>query len=155
MSPVPPYSAAGQYRGQWSAYIPMLGEDEVMCNIIFELKQEVLLNVYPLNHSVTGKITFDFDCGPVTALVLLLGLPKQVSYDVVLGTMASDGSVNLVGSDNEPAFSSGCIVNVATADTNEDGYVDTLEGTWYFTVSTGSLPVLVEGTFAAARPTAG
>lgn len=151
LSPIPPFSANGSYTGQWSAYIPVLGEDPVTCNITLQLKQETLLSVYPLNHSITGKYTFDFGCDSVRALALVLGLPTQISYDIIIGTMASDGSVSLVGSDNAPGFTSGAIVSAQCVDANDDGFVDSLDGTWYFTVSTGSIPILVEGTFTAAR----
>lgn len=154
--PVPPYNASGTYEGDWSSYIPILGDEPVVCTLRFDLEQETLLNVYPLNHVITGKVTFDFSCPIVSVLVLLLGLPQQISYDIVVGSMAPDGTVNLVCSDNEEGFTSVAVVEATTVDADDDGFMDTLEGTWYFTVPTGSIPVLVEGEFSAAvtaRPT--
>ncbi|MBP8128993.1 MAG: hypothetical protein KA184_05385 [Candidatus Hydrogenedentes bacterium] len=154
--PVPPYNASGTYEGDWSSYIPVLGDEPVVCTLKLEFEQETLLNVYPLNHYIQGKVTFDFSCPLVSVLLLLLGLPQQVSYDIVVGSMQPDGTVNLVCSDNLEGFTSVATVQAATADTDEDGFMDTLEGTWYFTVPTGSVPVLVEGDFTAvvtARPT--
>ncbi|HNR31842.1 MAG TPA: hypothetical protein PKI11_13215 [Candidatus Hydrogenedentes bacterium] len=149
--PVPPYNATGKYQGEWSSYIPILGEEPVGCVLHFDFKQETLLNVYPLNHSVTGKISFDFNCPEVMVLTVLLGLPQQISYDIVIGSMKPDGSLNIVASDNVEGFTSVAVFEAITADEDEDGFMDTLEGTWYFTISTGSIPVLVEGEFTAAR----
>lgn len=149
LSPIPPFSANGNYMGQWSAYIPVLGEEPVSCDITLQLKQETLLSVYPLNHSIAGKYIFDFDCGTVRALAALLGIPTQIPYDIVIGTMASDGSISLVGADNVDGFTSGAIVSATAIDADDDGVVDSFDGTWYLTVSTGTVPILVEGTFAA------
>lgn len=154
LSPIPPFSANGNFTGQWTAYIPILGEEPVSCTVTLKLKQETLLSVYPLNHSISGSYTFGFDCGTVRALTLVLGLPTQVSYDIVIGTMSSDGSVNLVGTDNVSGFTSGAIISGASTDADDDGLVDSFDGTWYFTVSTGSIPILVEGTFTATRDAA-
>lgn len=149
--PVPPYNTSGDFTGTWSALIPALGEDPVTCNITLNLQQETLLNVYPLNHSITGEITFDFSCGVVQILVLLLGLPETVSYDIVIGTMAADGTINLVGADNETDFTSGLVIEATPTDSDGDKNIDALEGAWYFTVSSDSVPVLVQGDFSATK----
>jgi hypothetical protein len=149
LTPTPPHSVQGLYTGRWEAMIPLLGSAPVGCEIRLNLKHQALTSFFPVNHMVTGEVVFEFTCLEVGVLAQLLGVPDTVSYDVVTGSIDEMGKLTLTCVDNVSGFTSGALLRAETVDGNADGRAETMSGSWYFTLPTGAIPILVEGEFTA------
>jgi len=142
----PAFDAAGDYIGTWMTELSNEG-----CEITMKLTQE-RGGLFDIGDTLDGEVTFSFDCIPLGNVVApLLGLgPVPVE-----GIVGPQGRIVLASDDITGECVEGTcfkiVLEAQGADSDNNGKMDTMEGTWAGAIIVNNTPLPITGTFEAER----
>ena len=148
--PKPPFDVSGTYDGVWNGNSTDQKQQVIGCPLSVTLAQNINAS-YPADHGVSGTVVIDYSCVQLPEWADE-PLPTTLS---VGGILEDNGKLTLLTGGCDTAI---CVVLSLAgqgADVDEDGLMDTYEGSWAFTILlAGVEPFGVTGTFdvAAAAP---
>ena len=142
--PVPPLDASGAFAGTWSGTPNGDGSQPVAsCPLELVLTQNIAAP-WPGSFGVSGTAMVDYSC---------FDLPEWVetppsSLVNVGGVMDEQGGLKLLSAGCGTGLCVALVLDGVGVDTNDDGLMDTYDGTWTYTIALAGLqPFGFTGTY--------